>query len=197
MPPGSTQLSVINEALQQVAVQTTITSISDPAQPAGLYAAVVYAPTVQLMLREMEPTFARYQANLTLSGAGTPMQPWAYEYLYPVDCVRLLQVAPQVGAYDPFDPQPVRFNVGFDIISAVNTKVILTNQVTAIGVYTSLTPTEAQWDAAFADAVVRRLANPLAMAIAGRPDFAREILDQSVKMAESANAADEDMIARL
>lgn len=196
MPPGSTQLTVINEALQQIAAQTTITSISDPQQPAGLYAAVVYNPTVQLLLRKMEPAFARYTKALTLSAAVTPVEPWAYEYLYPTDCVRLLQVAPASGAYDVLDPQPIRSNVGFDLISAVNTKVVLTNQVNAVAIYVSSTPTEIQWDPLFQDTVVRRLANPLAMALSGRPDFAREILEESAKMAASADMADENMIGR-
>lgn len=196
MPPGSTTLSVINEALQFISAQTTVTSTTDPQQPAGLYAAVVYNPTVQLLLREMEPTFARLTLPLTLSGAVTPDEPWAYEYLYPADCVRLLQVAPPSGGYDILDPQPIRSNIGFDVISAVNTKVIFTNQVNAVGIYISSTPTEAQWDAAFLDTVARRLANPLAMALSGRPDFAREILEESARMAASADAADENMIGR-
>lgn len=196
MPAGVTQLSVVNESLQLISAQTTVTSLVDPQQPAGLYAAVIYAPTVQLLLREMEPAFARYTAALTLSAAVTPVEPWSYEYLYPSDCVRLLQVAPAAGAYDVLDPQPVRSNVGFDIISAVNTKVILTNQINAVAVYISSTPTETQWDALFQDAVVRRLANPLAMALSGRPDFAREILEESARMAQTADSADENMIAR-
>ena len=194
MPAGLTQLAVVNEALQFVAAQTTVTSLTDPQQPAGIYAAVVYAPTVQLMLRELDPDFARYTATLTLSGAATPVAPWAYEYLYPADCVRLRQVAPPANGYDPLDPQPIRANVSFDIISAVNTKVILTNQVNALAVYTSSTVTEVQWDSSFTDAVVRRLANPLAMALSGRPDFAREILEESAKMASSAYGVDEGML---
>ena len=190
-----TQVQVVNAALEQIAAQTQITNITD-GTPAANAASVVYAPTVQLMLRELDPDFARFTATLTLSSAVAPVPPWAYEYLYPSDCVRLRQVAPAPGTYDPNDPRPVLANVAFDIISSVNTKVILTNTVNALAIYTSSSVTEAQWDAVFTDAVIRRLANPLAMALSGRPDFAEKILQQSAMMASTAEAVDDSGFRR-
>lgn len=190
MPTGLTAVQVVNESLQQISSQTRITSLTD-GSPAAKYASVVYAPTVQVMLRTMDPDFARFTAALALSAAVTPVPPWAFEYLYPADMLRLRQVRPAAGAYDPNDPQPVRANVATDLIANVLTKVILTNQANALAVYTSSAVTEAMWDAAFEDAVVRRLANPLAMALSGRPDFAREILQQSGQAAMIADSVDE------
>lgn len=191
---GTTQVAVVNGALEQIAAQSFITSITD-GSPAAIAAAVVYAPTVQLILRELDPDFARLTAPLVLSAAPTPVPPWAFEYLYPTDCVRLRQVRPPgsgTGSLsDPNDPVPIRANVAFDLISATATKVILTNQVNALAVYTSTQATEAMWDSVFADAVIRRLANPLAMALSGRPDFAEKILMQSAQMAQTAEAVDE------
>lgn len=190
MPTGLDAPSIVNAALEQIAAQTTITALND-GSPAANAATVVYTPTVEFLLRQLDPDFARYTAALVLSAAVTPVSPWAFEYLWPADCIRLRQVRPASGAYDPYDPQPVRANVAFDIIAAVSTKVILTDQVNALAVYTSSTPTEAQWDSVFADAVIRRLANPLAMALSGRPDFAREILQQSAASAATADAVDD------
>lgn len=194
MPADLTSAIVVNAALEQIAAQTTISTLTD-GSPAANAANVIYAPTIQLMLRELDPDFARYTHALTLSGAATPIPPWAFEYDYPDDCVRLRQVRPPASGTgslsDPNDPIPIRANVAFDIISGANTKVILTNQVNALAVYTSLTVAEAQWDSVFADAVIRRLANPLAMALSGRPDFAEKILMQSAQMAQTAEAVDE------
>ena len=184
----------MNAALEQIASQTRITSLTD-GSPVANQAAVVYQPTVELMLRELDPDFARYTFALALSAAVTPVPPWAYEYLYPDDCLRLRQVRPPASgpgsAADPNDPQPIRANVAFDIIAAVSTKVILTEQQNALAVYTTSLVTEAAWDSVFADAVIRRLANPLAMAVSGRPDFAKEILMQSAQMAKTAEAVEE------
>lgn len=192
--PTFTSVSVTNAALEMIGQQAQITSLSD-GTPSANAATVIYQPVVQLLLRELDPDFARFTAALVVSGAVTPVAPWAYEYLYPTDCVRLRQVRPLAGSYDRNDPQPILSQVAFDVIATVNTKVILTNQVTASAVYTSLTPTESQWDAGFAEAVSRRLANPLAMALAGRPDFARELLEESVRMAGMAEAMDDGALS--
>jgi hypothetical protein len=195
VPTGLTSTIVTNEALQQIAAQTRITSLTD-GSPAANAASVVYAPTVQILLRELDPDFARYTFSLVLSAAATPIPPWAYEYVYPTDMLRLRQVRPPnsgTGALtDPNDPQPVRANVAYDPIgSPASPKVILTNQQNALAVYTTSLVTEAQWDSVFTDAIVRRLANPLAMALSGRPDFAKTILEQSAAMAQTAEAVDE------
>lgn len=189
MPVGLTSAGVANAALEQIASQTRITSLTD-GSPTAAQINVVYAPTVQLMLRELDPDFARFTAQLLLAGATSPVPPWAFEYAYPASCVRLRQIRPGSLA-DPNDPVPVRANVAFDIIANVPMKVILTNQVAALAVYTSSTVTEAIWDSVFTDAVVRRLANPLAMALSGRPDFAKTILEQSAMMAQTAELLDD------
>lgn len=195
MPTGLTSTIVVNETLQMIGSQTQITALTDGSRAAKA-ASTVYSATVTLLLRELDPDFARFTAALTLSAAPTPVQPWAFEYLYPSDCLRLRQVAPLAGSYDPNDPQPIRANVAFDVIGSVSTKVILTNQASAVGIYTSSTPTEEQWDAVFQDAVVRRLGNPLAMALAGRPDFAEKLLMQSAQMASTAESVDDSGFRR-
>lgn len=182
--------AAINSALEQIASQAQVSSIND-GTPAAEAALVVYNPTVQLLMRELDPDFARFTAPLTLSATPTPVPPWGFEYIYPSDCVRLRQVRPATADYSAFDPQPIRAQVAFDVIAATNTKVILTNQPNASAVYTSSSVPEAFWDAVFFDAFVRRLANPLAMALSGRPDFAKEILEQSALMAQTAERVDE------
>lgn len=200
MPTGSTSVSVVNEALQLVASQVEISSLSD-GTPAAVAASVVYQPTVEFLLRAMDPDFARFTAPLVLSAAVTPIPPWPYEYLYPSDCLRLRQVRPPgSGAgslVDINDPHPTRANVAFDVIAAVPTKVILTNQINALAVYTSSAATEAFWDSAFQDAVVRRLGNYLAMALSGRPDFARELLEEAGSTAALADAVDDSGFRRV
>ena len=66
-------------------------------------------------------------------------------------------------------------------------KVVLTNQQGALIVYTSNGPPETVWDPDFAEAMARRLASPFAMAIAGRPDFARELLEKSERYSALAS----------
>jgi hypothetical protein len=188
--------AVVNIALEYIASQARITDITDTTSPTANIskaATVVYAPTVQLMLRELDPDFARFDKTLILSGV-TPTAIWAYEYLYPSDCLRLRQVRPVGVSIDPNNPRPVRANVGFDVIGGVPTKVIYTNEPTAHAVYTTSRAIETFWDDVFTDAVARRLANPLAMALSGRPDFAKEILETSARVAATAEMVDESSV---
>lgn len=188
----TTTISVVNESLELIGAQTTITALND-GSPAGNAAGVLYAPAVNMLLRQLDPAFARRMAFLAI--ATTPaMQPWSYEYAYLADCLRVRQIAPPATGYNVNDPQPVRWQVALDVISGTPTKVVLTNQQGALAVYTSSTPgvgQEALWDSIFIEAVARRLANPLAMALAGRPDFAKEILEESQAFAQMAETADE------
>lgn len=149
---------------------------------------------MQLLLRELDPDFARTTATLMLSGALTPVPPWSYEYLYPSDCLRVRQVRPPSGGYNVNDPQPIRSQVAFDTIASTATKVILTNEPNALLVYTTSDVTEAQFDTVFAEAVARRLSNPLAMSLAGRPDLANNLIEQSARVAQTAEATDDSSI---
>jgi hypothetical protein len=189
-----TSAQIVNSALEQIAAQTVITSLTD-GSPAADAASIVYTPTLQLLLRELDPDFARYTVPLEIAVSPPSYPPWTYEYGYPADMLRLRQVRPPAsgtGALaDPNDPQPIRANVAFDVIASVNTKVILTNQQNALAVYTTSLVTEAMFDAVFVDAFIRRLANPLAMGLSGRPDFAKTILEQSAMMAQTAERVDE------
>lgn len=189
-------VSVVNTALEFIASQTLITSLTD-GTPAANAANIIYAPVVQLLLREIAPDFARTRGGLNDAGAPFPQPPWLFEYIYPVNCLRLLQVGPAIGSYNLFDPQPVASAVAFDVISSVATKVILTNQANAAAVFITAAVTESQWDAAFAEAVARRLANPLAMALSGRPDFAKELLGEAASMAETSENVDDSSISTI
>ena len=183
------QAAVVNQALELIAAQTTISDLND-GSTLGNAAGVIYTPLVQMLLRQLDPDFARKTAALVVA-TGTPVIPYAYEYTYPADCLRTRQVRPPasgVGALaDPFDPLPVYWAVGFD----QNSKVILTNQVNAYLVYTTSSVTEAFWDAFFVQSVVGRLAMPLSMAGAGRPDFARALLEEAQSIAAMAEGRDD------
>lgn len=181
-----TAAGIVNESLELIAAQTTVSG-NNPTfdgSLAGNAAGVLYTPTVQLLLRQMDPAFARRTAALASAGGGA-IQPWANKWAYPADCLRLRQVRPLTYAAN--DPQPIRAAVIFD----GSAKVIVSTIAAAYAVYTSSAPTESIWDSAFAEAVARRLANPLAMALAGRPDFARELLEESERYAQAAELVDE------
>lgn len=185
------QVQVINYALELIASQTQITAIND-GSPAAVAAQTVYGPTVNLLLRELDPDFARAIKTLNLTNNPPPFQPWQFIYDYPADCLRVRQVVPQAGTYDINNPFPVRMNVGFIALPAnVVARAIMCNQPNVQIVYTTSSVTESLWDSVFAEAVARRLGNPLAMALSGRPDVAKQLLEEATQIAMTGGAVDE------
>jgi|SRR6185312_11223835 len=174
----TTSTDIVNQALEFIDSQARITSLTDGSVEADA-AQVIYAPTVNLVLRQADPEFAKRTSILTAVSDAVP-SPWPFGYVYPSDCVRFRQLMPSAAqiAADPNDPLPVNWTVAADNVTIAN-KVIYGTVGNAQGVYTSNAVTESQWDAAFTRSVVLLLASPLSMAIAGRPDFAKALLEQA------------------
>jgi hypothetical protein len=144
---------------------------------AGKAASRIYQSCVAAVAREYEWDFSRQQGvNLTLSGNVAPF-PWAYEYVYPPQCIQLWQLAPAVLA-DPNDPQPLRWSVGNNVVGGTQSRVIWSNVQNAKAAFNG-NPAEGTWDSLFRAAVVRVLASELSMALAGKPDSSQTLLEHA------------------
>jgi len=178
-------VDVVNQALEFTAQQVTITALND-GSVAGNAAGVIYSVVVLMMLRRWNPDFAR--KTVPLSQAGQPYSPWLNSYQYPTDCVRARCLVPPT--VDLFDPQPIRGNVAF--VGGIT--VIQTNQANASLAYTSSATTENNWDPVFQWAVVRALAEPLAMAVAGRSDFAQTLFMEAAQLGQMSELVEDSAI---
>ena len=141
---------------------------------AGLACAALYVGVVNTVGRQFGWDFARSTVALQAGNIAAPV-PWKYEYLYPTNGVQVRQLVPTT-IVDSNNPMPVRWSVATDLISGVPTKVILTNLAAGFAVYSNQV-NENLWDPGFTEAVVRLLSSELAMAIAGRPETARSLLE--------------------
>jgi len=140
---------------------------------AGKALQVLYAPCVATVQRQFGWDASRRLVTLALSGnPGNVL--WPYEYLYPANGIQIWQLVPSVIT-DPNNPLPTTYSVGNTLVGGVQTKVIWSSLQNAMANYNN-NPTEAVWDAAFREAVVRLLASELAMAIAGKPDASQGYL---------------------
>lgn len=187
----ATGADIVNQALALGDNQTYVTgnfpafTDGSPENVVGIAANNLYGIARDVLLSQTNPEFARVTITAVIPDAlVAPIVPWTYEYEYPDDCIRLRQIRPPGSGdgslADPNDPQPIRGAVAFD--PTIETKVVLTNQVNALLVYTTSDVAESRWDSDFVDAMSRRLGNPLTMALAGRPDFARELLAEAQQM---------------
>lgn len=157
--------------------------------PIGVAAGVIYAASVQTVGREWGWDFSRNAVALALTGNPSPMPGYAYEYAYPSMGVQVRQVMPNALA-DANERAPVNWTVANDLVGGAPTKVILTNQVGALAIFSNQ-PNESLWDPGFTEAVVRFLASKLAMAIEARPDTAKEMLGTSQVFEQVAEARGE------
>jgi hypothetical protein len=200
----ATQASIVNSALELLDSQAFVSGTlpNFDGSTAGVAASWVYPIIRDYLIRLINPEFARLGPTplVLLSGAGgvipAALPPWLYEYAYPTDSVRVWSVRPPqsgTGApADQWDPHPVPAAVAYDPAGGgigpppVPAKVILSDQANALVVYATNLPDESLWDAAFVDTMIRRLGQPLAAAVSGRFDQARELLAEAERSASIA-----------
>jgi len=109
----TTQVTIVNRALQVLGTRTTVTSteLSNNSTNEAIQANLIYDSTRRRLLRMAPWNCALKTANLvyitsvtgtpentspatTLWTPGQPSPPWAYEYQYPVDCLRACWIIP-------------------------------------------------------------------------------------------------------
>lgn len=190
MPTGLTPTQVVNRAIQLIGDDqppVTGTLPNFDTSPAGVAAAALYTSVVQTVLRGYGWDFSRNVATL-VETANPPPPQFAKEYVYPAMGIEVRQLQPSVIA-DPNNPLPISWTVGNVTLAGVPTKVIWTNLAGAQATISNQPP-EGLWDAGFTESVVRLLASELAMAIAGRPETSKGLLESAGEFERAAEMRD-------
>jgi len=108
----TTEVDIVNRALQIIGTRTTVASLTEQSNEA-IQANIILEPLRDALLRMAPWNCATIFNNLVLITAtpgtpenpttgptttwlpGIPPPPWAYEYQYPVDCLRPIYIIPQ------------------------------------------------------------------------------------------------------
>jgi hypothetical protein len=184
-----TETDIVNQALQLIGDNIEPVGGTAPnfdSSAAGEAAQKLYAPAVATVARMFEWDMARNTVALTASGVA-PF-PWAVQYLYPTNGIEVWQIMPATLT-DVNNPLPVNWVPANAIVGATQRKVIHTNLVGAVAVYNN-NPGPDVWDAGFREAVVRLLASEFAMAVAGRPETAQNLLESFNAFINAAKGRD-------
>lgn len=153
----TTQIDVVNRALQAIGTRTTVTSLNEQSNEA-IQANLIINQLRDDLMRMAPWSCGLNYANLTYitSAPGTPENPtigtttwnkgqppppWAYEYQYPVDCLKGLWVVPQFttgftsgvpittavtgGSPSFWNGPPVRFKVALDQFFAATSAAVV------------------------------------------------------------------------
>src|SRR5260370_884413 len=110
------QVDIVNRALSSIGTRTTVTAaeLASSGSNEAIQANLIYVPYRNSLLRMAPWNCAFNTANLNLICAvpgtpenpppatmlwakGQPAPPWAYEYQFPVDCLRACWVTPQTA----------------------------------------------------------------------------------------------------
>lgn len=185
----TTSADIVNRALAEIGQQQTVTGTlpTFDGSSTGIAAGQLYQAAVNMLLRNEDYEFSKAYVVLTQTAA-TPVPPWAYQFFYPSDCLRVRQVCPRT--WDALDPQAVTWDVQTVVILSVPTRVILSNEGNAGLFYTTSNVTENEWDPMFAEAAVRYIASEMVIAIGGRPDLSEKKLAESGQIMVSGQAKD-------
>src|SRR5262252_5001606 len=175
--------SIINRALFSIGYPTPIGGVYD-GRNAALVALSHWGETRDALLYELKPTWAHKDAALVLSKSAPninngfadytgitwsdtyPSVPWLYEYTWPADCIRPMQVKSPPGFVPIWRPRSKPFLSIFDPTSS--THAILTNQDGAILNYISSIIDPNDWYADFVELMIQAMAKKL------EPEFGKK-----------------------
>lgn len=165
-------------------------------QEEAIYCRALYDVALEATLEAYDWSFATGRIKLALLGTGI-YQGWTYAYKYPNKCVRARSIwNPAIGmAQLQSDPQ--RFaeadKIPFEVASNTNLddRVILTEQETAVLIFTAKISNPNLFSASFVDALGWRLASDLAVPINGDGNQQIDLLKafmRSVSLAQTSSA---------
>ena len=161
---------IVNLALADIGWAQRLGSVYDGSMAAKL-ALNLYSETRDEVLYSQTWMFARRSASLgaasktaptggytvTPWSASYPAQPWMFEYAFPSDAIRILEVQPNNLPIPNYDPLPNAFEVVNENSTPPSTRVILSNVASAVAFYTGQVTNMSAWTQDFINMVVQRL----------------------------------------
>jgi hypothetical protein len=181
---------LVNAALARIGHGERVGSLFEGSRAAKI-ALDVYGQVRDAVLKDRDWDFAERTTALTLlksapvggyipptawSSAYPPL-PWAFEYAYPADCLKIRIVKQTPLFLINYDPVPNIWNDANDNSLTPPARVILTNLANAVLVYTGQITDPTTWSAEFVEhftaALGRRLAPTLSLVDAGKLDMTK------------------------
>jgi hypothetical protein len=173
----TTNVDITNRALQLIGTRTTIAALNESSNEA-IQANLAYSAILDWCLGVVNWNFARKTAALAIAKSNTNPLPeiwdpsqispaWVYEYSIPTDFIKaqyLTDSSRNTGVLS-YIGEPQRFVVAYDSIAAADKRVILTNQLNAVLVYTARITDPTVWPWTFERFMVAALAWTLAPAL--------------------------------
>ena len=211
----ATDVDIANEALGKIGTRNTITSLAEATNEAKRVNQF-FDQTRQEILQKAHWGFARAVVALTLYKAAPyvdvptgftppadadawtssyPMPPWLYEYSWPSNALLVQAIVPVLSNYSyPFIlANAAAFQIGSDrnVANTADVRVLLTNLLSAIAVYTKDVDDPLLYPPLFIDAFSSALAAKIALPLTGDKDLAKlmfALANDSIRQARADDA---------
>ena len=192
---ASTPADIANLVLVRLGSQGVIGNLYE-GSPQANKILTAYGQTRDAILRQKDWEFSQRVVALTLQksapvggyvppttwSSSYPPMPWAYQYAYPDDCLKVKSVRPQDVFVNQMDPKPNQFTIGNDGAG----KTILCNVKDALACYTARVTNPALWEPIFVntlvDALVVQLAPVLGQIDQGKAEITKD--SQAMKVSD-------------
>jgi hypothetical protein len=148
--------SICNQALDVIGYARHIGNIYEGSKAARV-ALDLYGQTRDEVLASEPWYFARSEIALVVTGVAAPV-PWAFEFTFPANAIKLWSVKPSVI---PIDPAPINWLESTDTRLGGTKRSILTTFAPAIGVFTQKIIDPAAWPPEFATGLIMELAKKM------------------------------------
>lgn len=179
--PVSSVEDVVNLALVRIGYKMRVDNIFE-GSVAARAALNVYSQTRDALLREGDWAFAQNISPAVLTGGVAPAS-WSFEYVYPVDCLRVRNVFDANFIADKNNPLPFHFEIGQTTSAG---RVIWSTYPISTLVYTKQVTDPAQWEPLFVEALAIQMAKRLSLEL-NMPDGAKMAMEDektAIPMAE-------------
>ena len=176
-----TEVLIANLALSKVGADSTIASMTETSAEAEQCELWMDRARRQA-LAAFNWDFARVRATLVAHGDDPP-DTWAYRYVYPADCLKALEIENPAGKQA--DKLAYKVEQSTD-----GTKSILTDQNTAILIYTTDDDDPTLYSEWFIETLTSTLGSKIAFNLTGRTNLAAKLRAEARQMAILAPAMD-------
>lgn len=188
-----TSTDIANRALQLIGTRTNIASLAESSNEA-IQANISYLPVRDWCLGAVNWNFARRTVKQAVAkslalpppapwSTASPSPPWLYEYALPADVLKIQYVTNSTAnaANTAYRGEPQRFVVAIDILGGVEQRVLLTNEASAVIIYTGIVVDPTEWPWMFERFMVSSLALTLSMALTGDKELTKYLDDVAMR----------------
>jgi len=124
-----TKVQICNMALTHIGIKQLISAITDDNEEAAM-CNLHYDSALETALHEADWGFARRRYTL-VAEAGTPPDPWSYQYQWPTNCIRVLRIDDELLRRRVESRPQYRFET-----NGSGARIIYTNWADAVVIYT-------------------------------------------------------------